>query len=324
VCDPNGKLVNRFGWLPVVVMITYPEPEKFSRRTTCLVIEPTYSVQGTRSVVTGFSVLDKMHFLYEGSSSGQSATGWDAWVTGALSGRPDVRYNQAPMRCLYYLNGDALDVFIDPAFQTDAFSNVVGTAAQFSYADRKTKRWSSANFVYTQVNLAPFHVSPDNGITRCYPYNESTGGAAIIQQGSANNPLLASVYPETGWVIFFQAETDAVFQGKSYTFPSGIVDLRDIDNAPGNKTFYVYATLVDGEPTYEVTTQKRLESMFLLWAAKVTTNATQIVTVERYNSFALNGHRVSEVKRGNSIPAASGLVNEEGQIPWFYQSEILP
>jgi hypothetical protein len=326
ICDPNGQLTNRFGWLPVVVMITYAERANFSRRQTTLTITPTYSAQGARSVVTGFTVLDKTHFLFEGSASGQLNNGWaDGWVTGNSEG-PDVRYNRGAQHCYYYLNGNALDIWFDPAVQSGAYSNVVGMGISLRYDNRNTQRWTTAEWRSTQVNVPPYAVTPDNGITQTYAYEESTGGAGIIARkaGSGHNVLLASVYPEVGWVIFFQTAIQAVFRGKTFTIPNGLVDLRDIDSAPGNKTFYVYAVLRDGKAVYEVTTQKRLESDYQLWVATAVTNATQIVSVDRFNVLALDGHRISEVKRGNSIPASSGLVAEEGQIPWIYSRELLP
>jgi hypothetical protein len=327
ICDPTGNTSGRFGWLPVVVYVTYADLSTFSRRTTMMVIDPVYSYQGARSVVTGFNVLDKVHDIFLNGASEQNGVTWDAWITGANADENqwrDVYYKQAGMRCLYYLNGNAIDVYIDPAIQCGRYSDVNGGGGNIRYDNRDTRRWTSGSMHWTEVNEQPLAVTPDNGITVCWDHTLSTGGAAIIAKGSVNNPMLASVYPEIGWVIFFQAPTDAVFQGRPYTFPAGLIDLRDIDAAPGNKTFYVYAALVNGVPTYQVTTQKRLESLTQLWAATVRTNGTQIITVERLNVFALNGHRITEVKRGNSIPAASGLVNEEGQIPWFYAGEILP
>jgi hypothetical protein len=192
------------------------------------------------------------------------------------------------------------------------------------YANRSTKRWTSVDEEGTSTGTPILCITPDNGISRAHPWNFSTGAAGTIQNGPVNNALVGSVYPETGWIIFFKTDINVVFNGQPAVLPAGTVDLRDIDTSPQNKTFYIYALMRDGVAQYEVTTQKRLESAYQLWVATVKTNASQILTIDRYNVLAMNGHRVSEVKRGNSIPATSGLVNEEGQIPWFYQSEILP
>ena len=143
-------------------------------------------------------------------------------------------------------------------------------------------------------------------------------------QGATKTVLLGSVYPEVGWTIFFKSEIKAAFNGQPYTLPPGAIDLRDIDPSPANKTFYIYAVLVNGVPTYQISQDKRLESPFQLWVGKVITNNLQILTIERFNVFTVNGNRVSEIKRGNAIPASSGLANTEGQFPWLRSDELLP
>ena len=322
ICDPSGRLTNRFGWLPVIVTVTYAEPVNFSRRITMMSIAPTYTTSGNLRTVTGFTVLDKVHGTVENIASGQFINGWaDAWLSGTEG--VDKRYNVNSQRCYYYLNGNGLDVYIDPAINSGAFSNVLGVTGVFGYADRTTQRLTTSRIDTSQVNQNQMCNTPDNGIVPAYAYETTTGGAAIIT-GTVRPTLLASVYPETGWVVFFQSAIEAVFNGKTYQFPIGLMDLRDTAPDPRNKTFYVYALLVDDIPTYEISTTKRLETPFQVWAAKVVTNNLQILTIDRYNSFTINGSRVSEVKRGNSIPASSGLVDSEGQIPWLRSNEMLP
>lgn len=320
--DPTGYLTDKFGYLPVIVGITYVRNSDKFRFNTFMTILPTYSTSGNRRTVTGFTVIDKGHYS-GGTFEDQTATTWNCWVTGQTTADPS--WVGQPMRTHYYLNADgSLDVHMDPAVQSPALGDVVGRVAQFRIPNRATRRWS--NFVITpkSVNNQGYCCTPDNGIAEVLPVRTTTGGAGVIANGGTNKPLLVSVYPETGWAIFFQNPTQAVFRGRSYTLASGILDLRDVDSSPANKTFYLYALLKDGKPVYEVTTEKRLESDFQLWVAEITTNATQIVSVDRFNVLALDGHRISEVKRGNSIPASSGLVNEEGQIPWIRSGELLP
>ena len=156
-----------------------------------------------------------------------------------------------------------------------------------------------------------------------------TGGAARLLHRTAPDDSLQwvmgpTVYPETGWTIFFQMETNAVFNGKSSVLQPGMIDLRDVDPYPANKTFYVYAVLKGRIPVYEVTLEKRLESPFQVWVATVVTNHRQILTIERFNVTTLNGHRISERKGGNCIPASSGLVGTEGKAPWIRSNELLP
>lgn len=156
-----------------------------------------------------------------------------------------------------------------------------------------------------------------------------TGGAARLlhktaQDGSVQWVMGPTVYPETGWAIFFQTETKTVFNGRGYVIQPGMVDLRDIDPNPANKTFYIYAVMKQSYPVYEVTLEKRLETPFQVWVATVVTNNRQILTIERFNVTTMNGHRISERKGGNCIPASSGLVGVEGKLPWIRSDELLP
>lgn len=318
--DPTGYLTNKFGYLPVIVAITYIAPATKVRYNTFMTIQPTYSTSGSRRTVTGFTVIDIGHFN-SGTFDDVTSTNWPCWLTGQ-SGR-DASWVQQPMRTHYYLSADgSLDVHLDPAVQANALGDVQGRICRFNIPDRSTKRWSNFNIYTRSVNNMGFCCTPDNGIVEILPLFSSTGGAAVIGNGGVNKPLLASVYPEIGWVLFFNAVIDVVFNGRHYSMPSGNIDLRDIDSSPSNKTFYVYCKYEDGKAVYEVTTAKLLESAFLVWVSTITTNASQIVTVNRSNMFAIRGHRVTETKQGNAIPAASGLVAEEGQIPWLTAGEL--
>lgn len=158
-------------------------------------------------------------------------------------------------------------------------------------------------------------------------FHANTGGAAAIARKTVGSAvsyyMMASLYPVERWIIPFQ-EVQVVFNGTAYTMPATTIDLRVIDSAPANKTFYVYARLKAGVPVYEVSQDKRLESPTQLWVGTAVTNALQIASLERFNVFTLDGHRISETKRGYTIPASSGPVNKEGQLPWLRTRELLP
>ena len=134
---------------------------------------------------------------------------------------------------------------------------------------------------------------------------------------------LSSPYLSGGWTVYFTTDESVVFNGRQYTLPAGSINLLDLDPSPGNKTFYVYARLNEGTAEYYVTVDPLPDSVFQMWIATITTNATQVETIDRFNVFSMNGYRVSEVKRGGAIPASSGLITEQGQIPWVKQSELL-
>ena len=321
VCDPSLSSLDKFGWLPVTVGISYATPfgteDQFTYYTTFMVIQPTYMVVGKRRVVTGFTVLDKLN-----AANPQWAI-FDLRVFDGL-------YSESPlttigsMRTFYYLDGNKLEVYFNAGVVGQTTGDAIVVNGIFRYDNRDTRRWSYVSWDYHTSNGGGVFISPDNGINRMLGWAATTGGAATIIDGAVNKPLVGSVYPETGWIIFFKTAINVVFNGESFVLPVGTFDLRDVDPAPQNKTFYVYAKLVNGVAMYEVSQEKRLESNYQLWCATAITNDKQIITIERYNVMAIDGHRISETKRGNSIPASSGLIDAEGQLPWLRPGEYLP
>lgn len=330
ICDPTGRLTDRYGWLPVLVHVSWGKPGTPDRHQTLLSIQPTYS-GGINKTVTGFTVLDKIHAIGENYAATLTATDWNVFMQGL-----ENTTSHGPMRCGYHVNGNEIRGYFDSGATASGVGDAVQAMAEFYIPNKTTKRWANpgvtnGTFISMYGNSGSGGhrcVAPDLGVVVAIPHNTSAGGAATIFQksdGSAGyKPILGSVYPEVGWVIFFKEPIQVVFNGKAYALPNGTVDLRDIDPAPANKTFYIYAILKDGSPIYEIAQEKRLESPWQLWVGTVVTNNLQILTIERFNVFTLNGQRISELKRGSSIPASSGLTNTEGQLPWLRSDELLP
>lgn len=325
VCDPTGgPLTAKFGWLPVLVQVHYAEVGTTIRRCTFMSIQPTYSGPANARVVTGFTVLDKMHGIYPLSAFGLTATDWSISMAGATQ----WTFHGA-MRCGYYLDNGNIRGFFDSGVSSSGSGDSHQVGASFLF-NQTTKRWLNPEGGETSLYItgqggSSTHrsVTPDNGISTMFAYASSTGGAALLFNGAVNKPLLASAYPEVGWSIFAQTAIKVTFQGRAYNMPPGTIDLRNVVPNPANKTFYMYALIKNGVPLYEVTEEKRLESPFQVWIGKIVTGASQILTIERFNVATINSSRVSEIKRGNSIPASSGLANEEGQLPWLRADELL-
>ena len=320
VNDPTFSLSLKFGWLPVVACVSYRGvPGNADNQTTYqtyLSIQPTYVVQGNRRVVTGFTVLDRIDW------SGPATALYPLRVFG--NGGEGVATTISPMRVYFYLENNKLTMYFNTGVVGQTVGDVYAVNLKAVYNNRTTKKWSTANLdTRTSLGGGP-SLSPDNGCVFIIPWASTTGGAGTIIDGSVSKNLIGSVYPETGWIIFFKTDVGVTFNGKRYVLPLGTIDLRDVDTNPTNKTFYIYAKIDGGEPYYEVSLDKRLESPYQLWVGRVTTNDRQIITLERFNVIVINGHRVSETKRGSSIPATSGLINAEGQIPWLRQDELLP
>jgi len=322
VCDPTFSPIANFGWLPITVSIQYtgvPGADQNTLYGTILSIQPTYVASGGRYVVTGFTVINAFHW------SGISRAMNTPRIFGSGEWTDTPQTTLGPMRVQYYLNGNNIQVYHGCGVMAQTPGDAYTMDFLLTYNDRTaTHAWTTAAPVEHSSRGAGVIMTPDNGIQVMRGWDLSTGGAATISEGIVNYPLVGSVYPEVGWVIFFKTDINVVFNGTLYVLPLGTIDLRDIDAAPQWKTFYIYAILDNGVPRYDISREKRLETNYQLWVGTVVTNDRQILTIERYNVFALDGHRISETKRGNSIPAASGLANTEGQIPWLRTRELLP
>lgn len=323
ICDPTFSS-GAFGWLPITVAITYCDtyglPNTDTVYTTFMTINASYVAQGNRQVVTGVSVIDILH-NEKGSAAYKGAM---PAVYGSDPNNEGSQTSLGSMRTYYYLNGNSLQVYFCTGIRTPGVFDYLMGNVRFSYDNRDTRRWSSAAYEDDGSLLGCMSVTPDNGIARAYQWKSSSGGAATIIDGPAYKALLGSSYPAIGWLVYFKTAVNVTFNGKAYVLPAGAMDLRSTNPSPGNRTFYIYAILRNGSPTYEIAEDKRLETPFQIWVGRVITNATQIVTVERFNVVTLNGNRVSETKRGNCIPASSGLANAEGQLPWIRNDELLP
>lgn len=170
-------------------------------------------------------------------------------------------------------------------------------------------------------NMGPtnLQVLPKVGFRGGYSYN---GGSAYTMSVSEGNYLLTSVYPEVGWILFFQEGTPVVFNGTDYLMPQGSIDLRDIDPDPRNKTFYVYATVVGSTTKYFVSSIEMSQGPFLIKAAVVVTNEKQIFSINRYQTFMVGSYVIQPNREGGTIPVSNGLPMEEGSLNYFTKQDL--
>lgn len=155
-------------------------------------------------------------------------------------------------------------------------------------------------------------------------YDTSGGAAAIYKKTGVGNFMVGSAYPETGWIIFFQENIKMMISGTMYTMEGGIVDLRDIDPDPTNKTFYVYATVEGGIPKYVISVKKLRKRANLLPAATLVTNDRQILTITRLQPFMVGDYMLSNVREGGTIPVSAGFPQDPGNFLFLKRPELLP
>ena len=156
------------------------------------------------------------------------------------------------------------------------------------------------------------------------PYQYTGGGAQLHWKAGVGCFLYTSVYPETGWVLFCQPNIRMMVNGSMYEMGGGNIDLRDIDPAPQNKTFYVYATVEDDVAKYIITTTKMRKSGNMLKAATVVTNSQQILTITRHQPLMVGPYQLSYSREGGTIPMSTGFPQDEGDFFFLKNSELLP
>lgn len=146
----------------------------------------------------------------------------------------------------------------------------------------------------------------------------------VRQDGGIDYYAVITSYPETGWGVFLLETVEVMFNGTLYQMPIGTIDLRDIDPAPQNKTFWLYATVEDQKTRYIISSTKLRHSNTLILGAVITTGANQILTIERRQSFMIGDLELSYTRQGGSIPVSSGFPQEDGSFIFLKASELLP
>lgn len=204
--------------------------------------------------------------------------------------------------------------------------NVPGGSGMY-YADltfnTTTKKFTASNVYqngYIVVNGIP--LIPKVGYGTIYDQSYSGQAAVLVKGSDNNNYLLSSCYPDSGWIIYFKTGSVVTINGTRYSMPIGTVDLRDIEPDPTNKTFYVYASAY-GDNAYYIVSGKRIpHNLSIIPVAVVETNATQILTMTRFNTFMLGDAIVTNVRGPGTIPVSTGMPMDEGTFGYIYQSDL--
>jgi hypothetical protein len=123
--------------------------------------------------------------------------------------------------------------------------------------------------------------------------------------------------------LFFQDNIAVMINGAAYRVPGGSIDLRDIDAAPQNKTYYVYVTIEDDLPRYLLSILPLRKSGSMMRVATVVTNASSIVTITREQPFMVGDLLLSYTREGGIIPMSSGFPQDEGSFVFVHNGELL-
>lgn len=245
-----------------------------------------------------------------------------------------------------YRDGNKLSAFSVLPYSTNAVATIYTRSTGYVEIDLTTNKlsnvhsaqagWSGGDMAIPipGVGMSDFVLGGSTTENSSIGYSsprvfDYTGGAARIYKKTLDNGtedwyIGPTVYPQTGWSLFFQDGVNMMINGETYSVPSDSVDLRDIDPAPYNKTFYVYAAVEDRKGKYIISDTKLRHSARRLHVATVTTSATQILTIERFQPFLIGDLELSTYRKGGSIPVSSGQPQADGDFVFLKQSELLP
>jgi len=208
---------------------------------------------------------------------------------------------------------------------TNKFSGIYGQGSGWSQTDQvmMVPKVGMTDLTLTGTTPDTVGMSYAPGI-----YAETGGAASIFRKTNPDTSVTyylgGSAYPETGWSLFFQDNIAVMINGAAYRVPGGTLDLRDIDAAPQNKTFYIYVTIEDDLPKYLLSTLQLRKSNAMMRVATVVTNASSIVTIAREQPFMVGDLLLSYTREGGIIPMSSGFPQDEGSFVFVRNGELLP
>lgn len=123
-----------------------------------------------------------------------------------------------------------------------------------------------------------------------------------------------SNYLEAAFTVYINTDQDALLNGREYTIKSKTIDLRTVTPNPANRIFYLYIDYGNDGPYYHASLTSLVESPSRALISIVKTNTDSIYEIENFNVFTMNGCRISTTRHGSVIPAATGSIEEDGQV----------
>lgn len=109
-----------------------------------------------------------------------------------------------------------------------------------------------------------------------------------------------------GWTINCNRAMNVILSGTPGLLQPWSLDLRTIDAAPANKTFYVYLYTKLGVMSYQCRADTPPEGVAIMYLGTVTTNASGIASKSFKNVIRIDTFRISDQPLGSVIPVSSG------------------
>lgn len=103
---------------------------------------------------------------------------------------------------------------------------------------------------------------------------------AQIRAGTGTFGIIHMTRPATGWTMIFTAEVLGIISNKEYRFPRETIDIKELyPTNHRNRTFYVYAQVVDGVPGYLVSDVQLKTTRSRIGVGYVKTDSQRIIEI---------------------------------------------
>lgn len=239
-----------------------------------------------------------------------------------------VQYGTMVPNLQCYRNGNSMDFYWYTSFQYSVVGNTNIAACKGTV--------NLTTGALTNYEALPSNWLPDTSNRQAVPnyglcpnlfVNSGSSPSAQVCQstdgsGNVTTIVLATTYPSPLWSVFFKEGTRVIINGTKYMLPIGIVDLRDIDPDPRNKTFYIYVTVDENGAKYIITRNRLRHNNFLLPAATVVCGEKQVLRIDTRQPFMVGDLILQAGREGGSIPASTGLPMDEGSFRYVYQHDL--
>lgn len=124
--------------------------------------------------------------------------------------------------------------------------------------------------------------------------------------------VVASQDVAQGFIVYFAQEIPIFLGGRYFEMQSTSIDLTTVNSSPGNKTFYIYITIVEGNAVYQISQTALSEELYRVYIGTITTGASAITSISTEKVTRFLTYRPSTTKRGSAIPASTGVPSGTG------------
>lgn len=124
--------------------------------------------------------------------------------------------------------------------------------------------------------------------------------------------VIASQDVPQGYSIYFTQEVPVFLTGKFFKLPPQTINLQDLFATVQNKTFYLYVSIINSVPQYQITDVLQTEDLFRVYIGTIVTDAAGISSIVSEKVTRFLTYRVSTTKRGSAIPTSSGVPSSTG------------